>query len=214
MPDSKLADLTAAGALGGDELLYVVDNPATTPVDRKITVADLPSGFRPWIPGRWRGPAGGLIRTILGSAAGYLYYQPIVLDVPGSTDALGLDINAGVAASTATLALFDTVDGRPSARVALTGALDTSTAGEKVGLLGASVSLPAGLYWQSVLFLGGNPTMWGYSAATSDFVITNTPRTAGSYTDGPGKTVMPASAGLPAAPAESTAIMSMHVRAV
>jgi hypothetical protein len=41
MADSKLADLTAITSLGGDELLYVVDDPAGTPVDRKVTVADL-----------------------------------------------------------------------------------------------------------------------------------------------------------------------------
>lgn len=39
MADSELADLDEAASLGGDELLYVVDDPAGTPVDRKATVA-------------------------------------------------------------------------------------------------------------------------------------------------------------------------------
>lgn len=41
MADSKLADLTAVTALAGDELLYVVDDPGGTPLDRKVTVSNL-----------------------------------------------------------------------------------------------------------------------------------------------------------------------------
>ena len=44
MADSKLADLSAITALGGDELFYVVDDPAGTPVDRKIAADKLVSG--------------------------------------------------------------------------------------------------------------------------------------------------------------------------
>jgi hypothetical protein len=41
MADTKLADLTALTVPSGDDLLYVVDDPAGTPSDRKITVDDL-----------------------------------------------------------------------------------------------------------------------------------------------------------------------------
>ena len=41
MADSKLADLTAITTPADDDLLYVVHDPAGTPVDRKVTVADL-----------------------------------------------------------------------------------------------------------------------------------------------------------------------------
>ena len=41
MADSKVADLTAITTLGGDELVYVVDDPSGTPVDRKITAKNL-----------------------------------------------------------------------------------------------------------------------------------------------------------------------------
>lgn len=41
MADSKLSDLTAVTSLGGDELVYVVDDPGGTPVDRKVTVTNL-----------------------------------------------------------------------------------------------------------------------------------------------------------------------------
>jgi hypothetical protein len=41
MSDTKLADLTALTAPSGDDLLYVVDDPAGTPLDRKITIDDL-----------------------------------------------------------------------------------------------------------------------------------------------------------------------------
>lgn len=41
MTDSKLADLTAITTPADDDLLYVVHDPAGTPVDRKVRVADL-----------------------------------------------------------------------------------------------------------------------------------------------------------------------------
>jgi len=46
MADSKLSDLTAVTTLGGDELVYVVDDPSGTPVDRKITATNLASALR------------------------------------------------------------------------------------------------------------------------------------------------------------------------
>lgn len=44
MADSKLADLTAITTLGGDELFYVVDDPAGTPADKKITANNVRGG--------------------------------------------------------------------------------------------------------------------------------------------------------------------------
>jgi hypothetical protein len=41
MADSKLADLTAVTSFAGDELVYVVDDPAGTPVDRKAALREL-----------------------------------------------------------------------------------------------------------------------------------------------------------------------------
>ena len=41
MPDTKLADLTALTTPSGDDLLYIVDNPAGTPLDRKIALDNL-----------------------------------------------------------------------------------------------------------------------------------------------------------------------------
>jgi hypothetical protein len=41
MSDTKLADLTALTAPSGDDLLYVVDDPAGTPADRKIALDNL-----------------------------------------------------------------------------------------------------------------------------------------------------------------------------
>lgn len=41
MADSKVSDLTAVAALDLSELLYLVDDPAGTPLDRKITLANL-----------------------------------------------------------------------------------------------------------------------------------------------------------------------------
>jgi hypothetical protein len=41
MADTKLADLTALTTPSGDDLLYVVDDPAGTPLDRKLTVSAL-----------------------------------------------------------------------------------------------------------------------------------------------------------------------------
>lgn len=41
MADSKLADLSATTAVTTDDLLYVVDDPAGTPADKKITAGNL-----------------------------------------------------------------------------------------------------------------------------------------------------------------------------
>lgn len=41
MADSNLPALTAVAALDGTELLYLVDDPAGTPLDRKVTLATL-----------------------------------------------------------------------------------------------------------------------------------------------------------------------------
>lgn len=41
MADSKLINLTADAAPTGDDLLYVVNDPAGTPVDRKVTITNL-----------------------------------------------------------------------------------------------------------------------------------------------------------------------------
>lgn len=41
MADSKLTDLTAIVSVDGDEVLYIVDDPATVPLDRKVTVTNL-----------------------------------------------------------------------------------------------------------------------------------------------------------------------------
>ena len=45
MADSKVADLTEATALAGDELLYLVDDPSGTPVDRKAKVSTVRRGW-------------------------------------------------------------------------------------------------------------------------------------------------------------------------
>lgn len=47
MADSKVADLTAIAAIAGDELLYIVDDPAGTPLDRKVTVTNLLASVQP-----------------------------------------------------------------------------------------------------------------------------------------------------------------------
>ena len=41
MADEKLTALTAIVNAGGDEIIYIVDDPGGTPVSRKITVANL-----------------------------------------------------------------------------------------------------------------------------------------------------------------------------
>lgn len=64
MADSTLAGLTAATALDGDELLYLVDDPSGTPADRKVT-AKLLSG------------AGVIAETTLGSAAAGITFSSI-----------------------------------------------------------------------------------------------------------------------------------------
>lgn len=41
MADTKLADLTALTTPSGDDILYIVDDPAGTPLDRKIALDNL-----------------------------------------------------------------------------------------------------------------------------------------------------------------------------
>lgn len=41
MADQKVSDMTALASFDGTELFYVVDDPAGTPLDRKVAAADL-----------------------------------------------------------------------------------------------------------------------------------------------------------------------------
>lgn len=41
MADQKLTELGAITAVSGDELIYIVDDPSTTPVSNKVALKDL-----------------------------------------------------------------------------------------------------------------------------------------------------------------------------
>ena len=59
MADSKLADLTAITTPATTDILYLVHDPAGTPVDRKVTVADL-RGASGLVHAQSRRPSGDL----------------------------------------------------------------------------------------------------------------------------------------------------------
>lgn len=68
MADSKLTDLTADTAPTSDDLLYLVNDPAGTPVDRKVTVGNLAASA----------PFSGLYAplSVAGKLLGSTYYSP------------------------------------------------------------------------------------------------------------------------------------------
>lgn len=155
MADSKLADLTEVTTLAGDEFLYVVDDPGGTPLDRKVTVANLARA--PFASGRAKG--GGVTfpsipgvshvtATTFARAANIVYYEPFYVEDPCVIDELWTEITAGGSAgTTARLGIYNAdEDWQPTSLLvgpATTVPVD-STGVKKLTGLGQAV--PAGRY--------------------------------------------------------------------
>ena len=85
MADSKVPDLTAIGALASGDLVYVVDDPGGTPLDRKATVDQVkefcyPRGF----------VYGGKLSNAAGDATNDITIQPLVVQDEGGGGLLEL----------------------------------------------------------------------------------------------------------------------------
>lgn len=83
MADSTTAALTALATIDGDELLYAVDDPAGTPLDRKVTTAQITSGLMSpnymGISGVYMGPPVAATLSAAALTAGRLYTHPIFI---------------------------------------------------------------------------------------------------------------------------------------
>lgn len=112
MADSTVAALTALATLNGDELLYCVDDPAGTPLNRKVTASALRNGLQ--VPnymdvsGVYIGPP--YTTTPLAAnalVAGRLYSH--LVEIPQDMTVTNIGINVTVAAvGNARLGIYNT----------------------------------------------------------------------------------------------------------
>lgn len=103
----------------------------------------------PWMPSS----AGTLVAT-----ANRLYYVPLLLGTPREVDAIVFRISSGAASTTAKAGLYASdVNGKPAARLAQSGSIDTSAAGKKDATFTAK-RYPPGLYYLAVASSGA-PTL-------------------------------------------------------
>jgi len=161
MADSELADLTEATSLAATDLLYAVVDPAGTPLDRKITAANLRAALGPGLStfaaypktGRWNGPAinadadGSLIDLVNDQETAV----PLIVAVAGTIDRIGfkVDTTVGSAGSVCRLGVRADNAGYPGATVVLdAGTVATESASDKT--ITVSQALPAGLYWLTI----------------------------------------------------------------
>lgn len=116
MADAKLSALTEATTLTGDEYVYVVDDPAGVPVDRRVTVTNLLGSASVAQPQLYDGTNYGLTLpgfALAGEGAGtfatnpnWTYYTPMILSATRTLDLLQLNVStAATAGATASLSV-------------------------------------------------------------------------------------------------------------
>lgn len=165
MADAKLSALTEATTLAGDEYVYVVDDPAGTPVDRRVTVTNLLAnaigvgGFL--ISGTDYYGVPGLMhrgRGTKGLSADVMLLEPFVATVQLTITNIAVRVFTAAASSSCRLGVYAADrNGIPTSLVLDAGAIDSSTTGIKA-ITGLSTALPVGRYL-AVVVSNGAPTL-------------------------------------------------------
>lgn len=146
MADSKLKDLTNEASPTLDDLIYLLNDPAGTPADRKAAlsaVATLFAGsstftatFDPHtqqtaVPdaGEYVTPSRGATTTLT-RIQDFAYWMLLPITGAWSLDRIGVEVTTGVAASTIRLGLYEvTAEGRPGALIVDAGTVDCTSNG-------------------------------------------------------------------------------------
>lgn len=173
MADSKLADLTATTAPASTDLLYIVVDPSGTPLDRKVTVANLFSGRTYPEIGRVK-PSGGTASLVMpgtaasntttwGLGSGTLFYTPWLVEEQITVDALVVLVTtAGAAGKLIRLGLY-AADGdwQPTGSILSDGGtVAADSTGLKTAVLGSAQTLTPGRYVAACVS-DGTPTLLG-----------------------------------------------------
>lgn len=104
--------------------------------------------------------AGTLVAT-----ANRCYYVPLLLATPREVDAVVFRVSSGAASTTAKAGLYAAgIDGKPGARLAQSGSIDTSGPGKMSGTF-TSKRYPPGLYYLAVAS-SGTPTLNSVTGAS------------------------------------------------
>jgi hypothetical protein len=145
MADTKLADLTALTTPSGDDILYVVDDPAGTPLDKKLALDNLFT----------RGTVNGTLLNMSQTWGGTGTYTGIKYDVtdsgPSNAASLLMDLQVGGASRVAA---------RKNSQILLGGAAGTS-------------SFTDGIYASNWLSLGGTSTNTVAQLRAGAFIVSS-----------------------------------------
>lgn len=161
MADSTIAALTALSVLDGNELLYAVDDPSGTPLDRKVTANQLREGLLP--PGLFSlggGTANGYLGPPPGSTVGAAaqladrLYQHLIC-VPSDMTLTELSIDVTVAAAgNARLGIYNCrshSNGLPGTLILDAGTVSVNVTNTLQRITGLSQFLKRG--WYSVAYV-------------------------------------------------------------
>jgi hypothetical protein len=158
MADTKLADLTALTTPSGDDILYIVDDPAGTPLDRKIALDNLFT----------RGTLNGTLLNMSQTWGGTGTYTGIKYDVtdsgPSNAASLLMDLQVG---GTSRFSVTKGGKVNASAGVNIGGAADNATL-----LNGSGYALLTNVNGGS----GVGASQYGQSLATGGFFSANATR--------------------------------------
>lgn len=164
MVDSSVAALTALASRTGDELLYVVDDPAGTPADRKATINQIIGG--PFALPFWADANTHLFTHTSGAAtqaltANRLYQVPIRVYYPRTFTIIAISLNAESGSTGCRVGIYNTKkdEFQPTTLVVDGGIISTATS-SGTGLRTASISqaLEPGVY-SLALVSDGAPTL-------------------------------------------------------
>jgi hypothetical protein len=168
MADSELADLTAATTLADDDLFYAVRDPAGTPVDRKITVANtrtaLGVGYdAPILASGWYVSWGGLASNGESSAIPDTinYFLRFPVSRACTLDRIGLEITVAEAATVVRLGIYGDTNGKPGTLILDAGTIDSSGTGFLTKTI--SQAITPGIIWLCACPQGGSAVKWRVS---------------------------------------------------
>lgn len=153
MADSTLAALTALATLNGDELIYCVDDPAGTPLDRKVTARTIRNGLL--LPGAhgvsssfYIGPPPGSTIVAAAQSANVLYMMPFFVADDMTVVEIGVNVTVA-SAGNARLGIYNMVgvnNQHPGTLVSDCGTVSVNVTNTHQKITSLSVALKQGWY--------------------------------------------------------------------